>query len=299
MNPKELRSQFAGLKTWKRNGERAPYKPLLALWAIARCLRGEDRMASYSDVYQALEKLLGRFGPHRKSFHPEYPFWRLRNDGIWEVKGDGPITAGTGGDSHVGSLQEQDAHGGFLPDVYDVLKTDKALAVEIAYSLVDTHFPPTLHDDVLEAVGILELAIDIGSKFEHVRRRHRDPKFSKTVLDAYGHRCAVCAFAVRLKGAHVALDAAHIRWHQARGPDKVQNGLALCVLHHRLFDTGAFTVEPDWRVVVSEAADGEGFDNSLERFHKKSLFLPASDDHRPGLKFLEWHQREVFRSKTL
>jgi hypothetical protein len=31
---------------WKRGGERAPHKPLLALYAIGRALRGEPRMMS-------------------------------------------------------------------------------------------------------------------------------------------------------------------------------------------------------------------------------------------------------------
>jgi hypothetical protein len=33
-----------------------------------------------------------------------------------------------------------------------------------------------------------------------------------------------------------------IRWHQGGGPDEESNGFALCVLHHKTFDLGAFTV---------------------------------------------------------
>jgi len=33
-----------------------------------------------------LERLLFEFGPPRKAYHPEYPFWRLQNDGVWEVR---------------------------------------------------------------------------------------------------------------------------------------------------------------------------------------------------------------------
>ena len=35
---------------------------------------------------------LFEFGPSRKSYHPEYPFWRLQNDGIWEVASDVPLS---------------------------------------------------------------------------------------------------------------------------------------------------------------------------------------------------------------
>jgi len=38
-----------------------------------------------------------------------------------------------------------------------------------------------------------------------------------------------------------AVAPTHIRWHAHGGPDKVPNGLALCALHHRLFDHRAIT----------------------------------------------------------
>ena len=46
------------------------------------------------------------------------------------------------------------------------------------------------------------------------------------VLTAYEYRCTVCGFDVRLAGVSVALDAAHIRWVQAAGPDEETYGLA-------------------------------------------------------------------------
>ena len=49
------------------------------------------------------------------------------------------------------------------------------------------------------------------------------------MLTAYEWRCAVCGLDVRLGSVSVALDAAHIRWHQAGGPDREGNGLALCM----------------------------------------------------------------------
>ena len=44
---------------------------------------------------------------------------------------------------------------------------------------------------------------------------------------AYGDRCAVCG-----------VEAAHVMWLQAGGPDDVRNGLVLCALHHAAFDRG-------------------------------------------------------------
>ena len=290
VNPDNLRARFAKLQIWHANGQRAPNKPLLALWAIGRCLKGESRTVSYRDADQALTKLLRRFGPPRKKLHPEFPFWRLQNDDVWEVRGKNRITVSRSGDAHVSSLLREDARGGFPPDVFAALQADEKLAVEIAYSLVDAHFPPTLHDDVLQAVGI-------QSYFEVVRRRPRNPAFSNTVLTAYGHRCVVCDFAVRLGNDPIALEAAHIKWHRARGPDQIRNALALCSLHHELFDAGAFTLGLDRRVVVATSLAGSGLDDALGRYESKEVSAPASADDLPDPKFLKWHHQQVFKTQ--
>ncbi|NLJ81412.1 MAG: hypothetical protein GX335_10370 [Firmicutes bacterium] len=60
------------------------------------------------------------------------------------------------------------------------------------------------------------------------------------------HECpwAVCGFNIRIGTSPVGLEASHIKWRQFSGPDLEINGLALCSLHHRLFDRGAFTCFP-------------------------------------------------------
>ena len=72
--------------------------------------------------------------------------------------------------------------------------------------------------------------------------RTRTSNFRNNVLRAYEYKCAVCGFDVKLGDTPIALDACHIRWQMADGPDELGNGLALCVMHHKLFDRGAFTL---------------------------------------------------------
>ncbi|MEX1080452.1 MAG: HNH endonuclease, partial [Halofilum sp. (in: g-proteobacteria)] len=62
---------------------------------------------------------------------------------------------------------------------------------------------------------------------------------------AYEWRCCLCGYDIRLDTTVIGLEAAHIMWFQAGGPDVESNGLALCVLHHKIFDLGAFTIAPD------------------------------------------------------
>ncbi|MFW6372623.1 MAG: HNH endonuclease, partial [Thermodesulfobacteriota bacterium] len=94
----------------------------------------------------------------------------------------------------------------------------------------------------------------------------------------------------------VALEAAHIKWHQAGGPDTEINGLALCSLHHKLFDRGAFTLSDNLEIMVSDRANGrEGFREWLLRFHGTRIHSPQRATYVPNSDFRIWHVREVFK----
>ena len=115
-----------------------------------------------------------------------------------------------------------------------------------------------------------------------VRRRRRDPAFRKRVLEAYGSRCVVCELAVRRDDVPLALEAAHIKWHEARGPAAVENRLVLWALHHELFDTGAFTLLPELTVVVAGAVNGVGAVPALWRYHGEPLRAGPREGFSPA-----------------
>ena len=285
---KSLLAKFENLQVWRAGDQRAPQRALLALWAIGRCLAGEPRLAPYEEADRALRVLLGDFGPHRARPRTERPFWRLRNDTLWEVEHEGLVTTTRKGDPHRRSLLENDIHAGFPRAVHEALTADKHLTKQIAHALVDAHFPASLHTEILNAAGI-------EAAYVTTRRQPRDPHFSDRVLEAYGQRCAVCGFPVRLDEKSFGLGAAHIKWHGARGPDVVPNALSLCALHHRLFDRGAFTLSPWRQVVVSEGVTGAA-ERGLGRFHARPIALPAGPSDAPDPVFAGWHAREVFVS---
>lgn len=293
MTHEELRRLFRQLKTWKRRDVRAPHKCLLALWAIGRCLSGESRMAPFRRVDARLEELLREFGPPRQTVRTHDPFWRLARDGVWELDGADGVTVARDGNPTKSMLRKANPRGGLTEPVYKLLRADRRLLSEVARDLLSAHFPESLHDDILLAVGI-------DPDFTAERRgKGRPAGFREAVLLAYERRCAVCGFDVRIGARTVAIDAAHIRWRQAVGPDHVQNGIALCVLHHKLFDKGAFTLSQpaDGSVVlVSEAVVGTtGFDEWLGRYHRQAIRAPIRSTYHPAGQHLDWHLREVFQ----
>jgi putative restriction endonuclease len=92
----------------------------------------------------------------------------------------------------------------------------------------------------------------------------------------------------------VGLEATHIRWHQAGGPDIEGNGMALCSLHHKLFDRGAFTLDSSFRVIVSDDVNGVGAEQVLWAYHQKNLNIPRQEKLYPYPDYVDWHVREVF-----
>ena len=187
-------------------------------------------------------------------------------------------------------LLDHNVHAHFTDDISNRFRRDPSLVADVALRLLDAHFPVSLHQDILDAVG-LDLNLT-----ETVTRRKRDPAFRSRVLTAYEYACAVCGFDVRL-GSHVmGLEAAHIQWHQAGGPDEEHNGLALCSLHHKAFDLGAFTIQPDHILLVSEQAYGrQGFNEWLLKFHGQPIRAPQRESYLPAEPFLTWHEQEVFK----
>lgn len=288
MKDAEILERVDRLRVWQQHGERAPHKPLLLLLALGR-LAHDEVAIPFATVEAKLKELLEEFGPPRRP-EPSLPFWHLQSDGLWKVDADAELPLGANRKRpSITDLRRLHAVGHFPPDVAQRLRANPQLVHEIGERVLDAHFPESLHTDILDAVGLPREVV-----METVTRRRRDPEFRRKVLDAYGYRCAVCGLDLRLRNVTVGIEAAHIRWHQAGGPDEQCNGLALCSLHHKVFDLGAFTVV-DGKVVVSELVNGEGSEGVLLRFHGGGLRRPVREEWSPHADFLGWHRQEVFK----
>ena len=303
MTKEEFLKRLDQIRVWKHSGRRAPHKPLLLLLALGRVLAGRERLALYGgEIDGPLTDLLKHFGPPRQPHHPEAPFSHLYNDGLWDIPGHSQLPATRSGTLLVSGLIEQEAAGGFPPAVYELLRFDPHLVQKAAQVLLDSHFPPSLHDDIRRAVGIsTEWMVQDSAAAERAGRPRRDPGFRPSVLRAYERCCAVCGFDVRIGDDLFGIDAAHIMWHTEGGPDEVQNGLALCNLHHKALDRGVLGLtreegdEGEYTVVISSDMNSRSKPaNWLLDYHGQPLRRPQSSNSRPNRKFVEWHNQEVF-----
>ena len=159
---------------------------------------------------------------------------------------------------------------------------------ELAREILAAHFPESLHRSITSAIGLELEATTRGSG--------RDSEFRRSVVAAWGHRCAFCGYAVQLDNADLGLEAAHIRWCQFGGPDTTDNGLACCSIHHQAFDRGAITISDQLLILVSSRLHGSGkLDDLFLTLHGAPLPRPSLKAAQPRREFLQWHRAEVFR----
>ena len=277
------------LNIWSQSSRFALNKPLLILLALGLLSQGK-RDIDFANIEEQLKGLLREFGNNVRRPRSDYPFWRLQNDGIWNVTPN-DLKTNSSGDVSALSLRRSQATGRFSDNVQNWLLVEKKRLTVATQQVLETYFAESLHQDLLTAVGFVAAE-------ETVTRQKRDPEFRAAVLSAYRLRCAVCAQDVRIGSITVALEAAHIKWHQAGGPDIVSNGLCLCSTHHKLFDLGAFTINEENKLLVSEHMTGsDQLQEILLRFHDHEIASPNRQEHFPDRHYLRWHRE--FRFKEL
>lgn len=120
------------------------------------------------------------------------------------------------------------------------------------------------------------------------RQRLHQPAFRTRVLVAYDVQCAVC----QLKHGSL-LDAAHIvpDAHE-RGVPTVNNGLALCKIHHAAYDQNMMRISPDCIVDIDAdllaEVDGPMLKHGLQEMHGRRLSVPIRHSDHPDRDLLAW-----------
>lgn len=310
MNAEKIRKLFQEIRRAHAGDARyAPHKPLLLLMALARIQRNQSRLFTFKEIEPDFKTLLTEFGPSNAPNTRNMPFWFLRNDAqgqLWELKlPDSLQTHPHGTAPNLTAMRQDGVTGGISAEVERDLKANPQLLVDVARNLLRSTFPETLHDDIANVIG-LDLS-DTGHRardgedYDQIgQRRQRNRAFRQQVLRAYEYRCCVCGFDLRLGHMPAGLEAAHIQWHMLGGPDLETNGLSLCALHHKLFDLGAFTIDPtSLKVVFSEHAmsGSRGMTGEL-RHHGQEFLHPVDNDAMPARQFLDWNWNNVFKREA-
>ena len=149
----------------------------------------------------------------------------------------------------------------------------------------------TFADSGLGASGEIE-AKEAGKrvKFTFERTAYpRDPRFKRSVLEAYGQTCCVCDRQLAI------VQAAHIIPHSVKGsPNHVTNGLALCIEHHRLYDDALLLPGPGYRLVFNcdrakylhQTKQDKGI-KEIKNLDERPFTVPTDPARRPKDDYLQ------------
>ncbi len=131
----------------------------------------------------------------------------------------------------------------------------------------------------------------VDREYTETARLQRDPEFLQTVREAYNERCAVCGTRRETPDGRPEVEAAHIKSVSDGGPDALENGLALCRLHHWAFDNGWLAVDDEYHVLVREVPEKDGYAEFAE-YGGDPLHVPDDPNAKPSLSFTRHHREK-------
>ena len=298
----EFLDLLARLRRASVGNVRAPHKPLLLLWLFGRFAATGSTAAAYAEAEEPVSTLINDFGPpfakpSAGRQRAAMPFVHLERE-IWDLRDGSGVEIGPDAPERGRWLAGRGVVGRLRPGAEQLLADPGTLAAA-ARLLLDLHFTPGLAAMICDAVGldlaVLELAA--SPAVAAGRRSLRRPGFAEEVLRAYAYQCAMCGFDGALGRNPVGLEAAHVRWHSQDGPDVVANGLALCALHHALFDLGVLGLTAELRIRVSSlyVARSDAGRRAVDDLSGQPLLAPRPGQPVVEVNHVDWHHRQVFK----
>ncbi|MEO6225404.1 MAG: HNH endonuclease [Sphingomicrobium sp.] len=159
---------------------------------------------------------------------------------------------------------------------------------------------PRSDDDPIALAAVAEEQSPYAYEQDRVqmltKRTVRDRVFRSRVLKAYDRRCAFTGFQFINGGGRAEVEAAHIKSVGDKGPDVVQNGLALSGTVHWMFDRGLLSLADNGRILLSNHInDVDGVRKILNASgHARFPEVPAD---RPDMAFVRWHREHWFKAR--
>jgi len=287
-------------------GARAPHKPLLLLALLSELERRPEHgnRFPFAEAKSAFDALWPRFG-WLTATKAAYPFWHLASSPLWVLVGDeGPVDVrGSARLSDV-MLSKKVRHGSFSDEAWRLL-SEPAVRREAADLLIAHYFPESVHAELrlslgLPPAGAREAVRGSASPGSRRRSAAEQSRFREVVLLAYEGRCAVCGFRPQNARAPSAIQAAHVWPFEYGGPFDVENGLALCPMHHWALDSGTIGISGERRILVSSLVfDGPVLDSVLRAYSGRELRSPQPPHSPVGSKWADLHRANMFLGQPL
>ena len=298
------------LRTYRAQGQPAPYKPFLLLAVIDLIEKGaiiNNQIIPSPQLVEAFLRYWNLFSAENPRIYR--PFFHLKSNNFWHLH------AKAGQETVLANAKRFDSMSQFLKVVsFASLDEDLFLILQklesreaIRQTVIETYFA--------DKAGIIRAAISENQQINTLenlllqtaeRKTKSDTKqipetpdrsaaFRRVIMQLYNYTCAVCRLRILTLDGASGVDAAHIVPFSVSHDDGIGNGLALCKLHHWAFDKGLISIDDKFCLIVSEGFEESGEEALLlRRFKSQPILLPKQKPFFPALVTIRWHRVNKF-----
>ncbi len=288
----------------------APHKPILLLALIDLFEEGAITNNKIEPSPQIVESFLKYW--HLVSLERPrifLPFFHLKSDKFWHLHakaGNEKLLAMTkqmNSMTHLASIVEfasLDEDLFLLLHRADTREAIRQKIIEVYFGEQTERFRAVIADN-REINNIEHLLLESAEKenSEIAKTVADTPKrniaFRRAIIRLYNYTCAACRLRIITLDGETAVEAAHIFPFAQSYDDSIGNGLSLCPLHHWAFDKHLFSIDDNYKMIVSSTFEESGNEAFLLRsLEKKEIYLPKEKPFRPSLTMIRWHRENKF-----
>jgi putative restriction endonuclease len=242
------------------------------------------------------------------------PFYHMTSEGFWYLVAVPGMEQALASGSKIKSFRQfhQIALGANVDEKLFTLLSISESRDALRRVLIEKYFTPDIRPEVVKIGRITsdsfeysrELIDRVKGRFtlkeapalnEIYLTESRSVGFRRVIVDAYKHTCSFCGIRVITPDGHTAVAAAHIVPWSHSHIDDPRNGIALCGLHHWVFDKGLVSVGTDYQIKVSPVATSEENAASLLiALDGRAMRLPDAQLLWPAKSALRWHVDNIF-----
>ncbi len=301
----EILDRLRKLHVDRSKGSPAPHKAVLLISVINLLETGVIRenkifitpelVARFKDNWQCFVTS-NRFTPNFS-----LPFYHLKSEKkLWSLRtipGIEKFLTSSHSIKSFSALKNAVDYAFLTDDFYQYLQSPKNRAQAIK-EISKIYFG--LYDPLPELPGMLETVerqmlyepayeyrLDI-QKSDEEELFVRSGVFKRVVPRIYNYTCCVSGMQIITTRDIQMVDACHIVPFAESHDDTIRNGISLSPNLHRAFDRFLISVNPDYRIVVSDNFIEAG-QHSIKEFHGRLINLPEHRDFRPDPGNLRWH----------
>ena len=303
-------NKLCRLRIDRSHGKPAPHKPILLLAVIDLFEQGiitGNKIEPSPPIVEAFLKFWHLVSLEKPRIF--LPFFNLKSDKFWHLQaktGNEKLLQMTRQFNSMTQIANVIAFASLDEDLFALLHRADAREA-IRRKIIEVYFPEQV--EIFRAVIAENREINTIENLLLESAENKTTDISKTIADTpkrniafrraiirlYDYTCAACRLRIITLDGETAVEAAHIFPFAKFYDDSIGNGLSLCPLHHWSFDKGLFSIDDDYKMIVSgnfEESGNEAF--LLRSLQTKEIYLPKEKPFRPSLTMIRWHRNNCF-----